>query len=140
MPSTQCTRSVRAALMNIVCASKIQAAMTGSKTLSCNCPASAPIETVRSLPITRKQTMFTTSGITGLTLPGMIDEPGCFGGRLISRRPVRGPAEMFGALPRVAGRRVEPGPDRRGAHVDLAEDVMHRLEGADLAGQRLAKR
>ena len=35
--------------------------------------------------------MLTTSGITGLTLPGMIDEPGCLAGRLISRRPQRGP-------------------------------------------------
>src|SRR5205809_7224762 len=29
--------------------------------------------------------------MTGLTLPGMIDEPGCIGGRLISLRPQRGP-------------------------------------------------
>ena len=77
--------------MNIVCASKMQAAITGSKTLSCSCPPSAAIVTVRSLPMTRKQTMLTTSGITGLTLPGMIDEPGCLAGRLISRRPQRGP-------------------------------------------------
>src|SRR5512144_1764372 len=48
---------------------------------------------VWSLPITRKHTMFTTSGMTGLTFPGMIDEPGCLGGRLISRRPQRGPDE-----------------------------------------------
>ncbi len=93
IPSTQCTRSVRAALMNIVCASKMQAAITGSKTFSWSCPPSAAIVTVRSLPITRKQTMFTTSGMTGFTLPGMIDEPGCFGGRLISRRPQRGPED-----------------------------------------------
>jgi hypothetical protein len=93
MPSTQWTRSVRAAFTKSVCASKMQAAITGSNTLSCSCPASAAIDTVRSLPITRKQTMFTTSGITGLTLPGMIDEPGCFAGRLISRRPQRGPEE-----------------------------------------------
>ena len=91
MPSTQWTRSVRAAFMNIVCASKMQAAITGSNTLSWSCPPSAAIVTVRSLPITRKQTMLTTSGITGLTLPGMIEEPGCFAGRLISRRPQRGP-------------------------------------------------
>ena len=77
--------------MNIVCASKMQAAITGSNTFNCSCPPSAAIDTVRSLPITRKQTMLTTSGITGFTLPGMIDEPGCFGGRLISRRPQRGP-------------------------------------------------
>src|SRR3954447_7690697 len=29
--------------------------------------------------------------MTGLTLPGMIDDPGCWGGRLISLRPHRGP-------------------------------------------------
>ena len=29
--------------------------------------------------------------MTGLTLPGMIDEPGCRSGRLISPSPVRGP-------------------------------------------------
>jgi hypothetical protein len=32
-------------------------------------PASAAIVHVRSLPMTRKQTMLTTSGITGFTLP-----------------------------------------------------------------------
>ena len=31
--------------------------------------------------------------MTGLTLPGMIDEPGCIGGRLISLSPQRGPDE-----------------------------------------------
>ena len=93
MPSTQWTRSVRVAFTNIVCASKMQAAITGSKTLSWSCPLSAAIETVRSLPITRKQTMLTTSGMTGLTLPGMIEEPGCLAGRLISRSPQRGPED-----------------------------------------------
>ena len=29
--------------------------------------------------------------MTGLTLPGMIDEPGCMAGRLISASPARGP-------------------------------------------------
>ncbi len=43
--------------------------------------------------MTRKQTMLTTSGITGLTFPGMIEEPGCLAGRLISRSPQRGPEE-----------------------------------------------
>src|SRR6476660_6014456 len=79
--------------MNRVCASNRQAAMTGSNTFNCSWPASAAIDTVRSLPITRKHTMLTTSGMTGLTLPGMIDEPGCLGGRLISRNPQRGPDE-----------------------------------------------
>ena len=54
-------------------------------------PASAAKVTVASLPITSKAIWFTTSGITGLTLPGMIDEPGCNCGRLISLKPARGP-------------------------------------------------
>ena len=48
---------------------------------------------VRSLPMTLKATWFTTSGMTGLTFPGMIDDPGWRGGRLISFRPQRGPDE-----------------------------------------------
>ena len=47
--------------------------ITGSITFNCSCPAEAASVTVRSRPITRKPTWFTTSGITGLTLPGMID-------------------------------------------------------------------
>ena len=65
--------------------------MIGSMTLSWSCPASAAMVMVRSLPITWNATWFTTSGMTGLTFPGMIDEPGCIGGRLISTRPQRGP-------------------------------------------------
>ncbi|TLD45590.1 MAG: hypothetical protein FAZ92_02126 [Accumulibacter sp.] len=65
--------------------------ITGSITLSCNWPADAARVTVRSSPITRKLVWLTTSGMTGLTLPGMIDDPGCICGRLISFRPQRGP-------------------------------------------------
>ena len=61
--------------------------MIGSNALSCSCPASAAKVTVTSLPITSNATWLTTSGITGLTLPGMIDDPACIGGRLISPKP-----------------------------------------------------
>ena len=57
-------------------------AISGSNTLSCSCPASAAIVTVTSPPMTSKHTWFTTSGMTGFTLPGMIDEPGCIAGRV----------------------------------------------------------
>src|SRR3546814_10081344 len=43
------------------------------------------------LPITCAQTMHTASGITGLTLPGMIELPGCNAGSAISPRPAKGP-------------------------------------------------
>jgi hypothetical protein len=39
-------------------------------------PASAAMVTATSCPITWKQTWFTTSGITGLIFPGMMDDPG----------------------------------------------------------------
>src|SRR2546427_400399 len=44
-----------------------------------------------SLPITVTPTCMTASGITGLTFPGMIDEPGWTAGRFSSRRPGCGP-------------------------------------------------
>ena len=44
-----------------------------------------------SLPITCAATWSTTSGITGLTLPGMIEEPFCSSGRNSSPMPARGP-------------------------------------------------
>ena len=69
------------------CSRSSRYAMIGSNTFSCSWPASAAIVTVTSPPITSKHTWFTTSGITGFTLPGMIDEPGCIGGRLISPKP-----------------------------------------------------
>jgi len=47
-----------------------------------------------SLPMTCAATWSTTSGITGLTLPGMIDEPFCNSGSASSPMPVRGPDPM----------------------------------------------
>ena len=44
-----------------------------------------------SLPITCAATCVTTSGMTGLTFPGMIELPFCSSGRKISASPARGP-------------------------------------------------
>ena len=41
--------------------------------------------------MTWKHTWLTISGMDGLILPGMIDDPGCTAGSLISSMPVRGP-------------------------------------------------
>src|SRR5205085_6063231 len=43
------------------------------------------------LPNTWQQTMVIASHWVGLTLPGMIEEPGSFSGRINSPRPERGP-------------------------------------------------
>src|SRR3954471_5259292 len=44
-----------------------------------------------SLPMTWAETWVRTSGRTGLTLPGMIEEPFCSSGSMISPSPARGP-------------------------------------------------
>ncbi len=44
-----------------------------------------------SAPATANAIWFTTSGITGLTLPGMIDDPACRAGSVISPSPACGP-------------------------------------------------
>ncbi len=47
--------------------------------------------TATSLPKTWAQTIVSASDCVGLTLPGMIEEPGSFSGIRISARPERGP-------------------------------------------------
>jgi hypothetical protein len=50
-------------------------AISGSITFSCSWPPSAATVRARSLPMMAKATWLTASGITGLTLPGMIELP-----------------------------------------------------------------
>ena len=56
--------------------------MTGSNAFSCSWPPSTAIVTVRSAPATANATWLTTSGMTGLTLPGMMLEPAWRGGQV----------------------------------------------------------
>lgn len=44
--------------------------------------------------MTSNATWLTISGMTGLTFPGMIDDPAWAGGRLISDRPTDGPDDV----------------------------------------------
>ena len=66
-------------------------AITGIYTFSSKLPEAPAIETVVSLPITCAHTMVIASHCVGLTLPGIIELPGSFSGRLISPMPHRGP-------------------------------------------------
>ena len=65
--------------------------ISGICTFSSKAPCAPPQAIAASLPTTFAHTMSTASGITGLTLPGMIEEPGCRSGIAISPRPVFGP-------------------------------------------------
>src|SRR5271165_4932897 len=50
-----------------------------------------PTVMAASLPMTWTHTMSTDSAMTGLTLPGMMDEPGWTAGNSSSPMPARGP-------------------------------------------------
>jgi hypothetical protein len=65
--------------------------MTGLNTLSSKWPFEPAMDTVVWLPMTCAQTMVKASHCVGLTLPGMMEEPGSFAGRMISPIPERGP-------------------------------------------------
>ena len=65
--------------------------MTGLDTFSSRLPRLPATATAVSLPMTWMHTMIMASHCVGLTFPGMIDEPGSFGGSTSSPSPLRGP-------------------------------------------------
>ena len=91
MPSTQNSRKVRqlSARMRTEC--KKLLIITGLNTFSSKLPWLPATVTVTSLPKTWQATMVMASDWVGLTLPGMIDDPGSFSGRVSSPSPLRGP-------------------------------------------------
>jgi hypothetical protein len=91
MPSTSFSRIASDVVVSrwIDC-SRLRA-MSGMRTLSSKLPCEPAIVIAMSLPTTWQPTCSATSGMTGLTLPGMIDEPFCSSGRKSSPRPARGP-------------------------------------------------
>ena len=65
--------------------------ISGFSALSSRWPWLSAKATIVPLPIVCTQTMHNASTWVGLTLPGMIDEPGSFSGRRSSAKPLRGP-------------------------------------------------
>ena len=91
MPSTHFSANSVAVLASSAIDSSRLRAISGMRTLSSNWPCMPPMVIAVSLPITCAETWSTTSGITGLTLPGMIEEPFCSSGSSSSPMPARGP-------------------------------------------------
>src|SRR3981081_648675 len=65
--------------------------ITGLKTLSSKLPCEPANPAAAGAPFTCTHTIVMASHCVGLTLPGMIDEPGSFSGMESSPRPQRGP-------------------------------------------------
>src|SRR5690606_2208508 len=91
MPDTQRSASSRETDASSRIDTRTFRAITGSWTFSSNEPDAPANVIAASFPITWAATIAVASGMTGFTLPGMIDEPGWRSGRLISPSPARGP-------------------------------------------------
>ena len=85
------------------------------------------------------QTWQTASQMTGLTLPGMIDEPGCRSGIRISASPVRGPEPISRRSLQILYRltamvRVTPLAATRPSRAPAASKWL----GASVSGSRMS--
>ena len=80
-PATQRSASSRAPFDSSRSCSRTARDITGTITFSSKLPLAPAHATVASWPTTCAQTCSTDSGTTGLTFPGMIDEPGWRSGR-----------------------------------------------------------
>ena len=89
--------------------SRMLRAITGSMTLSSKAPDAPATVMAVSLPITWAQAIRVASGRTGLTLPGMMLDPGWRSGRWISPSPDaragRHPAQVVADLGQADGDR-----------------------------------
>src|SRR3546814_5321945 len=91
MPTTQLSANERQAVAIRLPEVSTLKMITGLNTFSSRWPVAPATDTATWLPITCAATMVSASAWVGLTLPGMIDEPGSFSGRASSPRPERGP-------------------------------------------------
>ena len=105
--------------------------------MSSKLPLAPATVTAASLPITWAQTIRVASGSTGLTLPGMMLDPGWRSGRWISARPVlragRHPAQVVADL----GEADRDGPEHA-AELDERVAGALGLEVVAGLGERLA--
>ena len=90
-PSTACSRNIVHASRSSRHEPKKFQIITGLNTLSSKLPCEPPKPIATSLPNTCTHTIVIASDCVGFTLPGMIDEPGSFSGRMSSPMPARGP-------------------------------------------------
>ena len=124
--------------------------MTGLLTFSSKLPRAPATATAVSLPSTWMQTIIMASLWVGLTLPGMIEDPGSLAGSTSSPSPLRGPEpsqRMSSAiLVERAGQRAKGGarPDERVVRGEGGELVGGGHEGqpgqlGDLGGHPLGE-
>ncbi|MNC46257.1 hypothetical protein D3C75_952670 [compost metagenome] len=107
IPRTQRSSNNRTAWSRISSDSSSDSAISGTKAFSSSCPPAAASVTAASLAITRIATSPVISAITGLTLPGMIEDPACTAGSLSSPSPPAGPLASRRRSPEIFSRFTE---------------------------------
>ena len=90
-PSTRNRRKQSQVSVRIRAECRKLAIATGRNAFSSKLPSAPAMAITLSLPITWRQTISIASAWVGLTLPGMIEDPGSLDGRTSSPSPVRGP-------------------------------------------------
>ena len=105
-------------------------AMTGIMTFSSSCPASAAERIAASQPITWQHTWLTISGTDGLTLPGMIEDPGCTAGKLDFGDARSRPHAQQPQVRRDLGHLDRQPPQRPG----VGEHISHALRHPEPVG------
>src|SRR5438046_337966 len=118
-------------------------ATSGVITFSSSSPAPAASAIAWSLPDTWKHTIWTASATEGLTLPGMIDEPGSTSGRISSPRPAAGPEARSLRSKQILPRSTASGPGGRALELfELAVQRREQLERheADCGGRDVVRR
>ena len=110
--------------------------MIGRIALSSKLPWAPAAATIESSPITWRHTITIASCWVGLTLPGMIEEPGSFAGSMSSCRPARGP-EASQRMSLAIFMRATATPRRPALTATIAssEPCAANLFGAVLSGR-----
>ena len=95
MPSMQSVRSISSPLVSIVMDWRTLCMIIGQKTFSSKLLLWQALSMTLSFPMTCIAIISVASGIDGFIFPGIIDEPACTGGSVISIRPAFGPLLML---------------------------------------------
>ena len=107
----------------------------GSSRSARSCPRRRPRRSSASLPTTWAQIISSISDITGFTLPGMIELPGCRSGSVdladAAARARAEPADVVGDLGQADGRRAQ-----RARRLDQPVARRQRLEQVGRLAQR----
>ena len=141
VPSTEKVRNFPQASPSTRIACNALLTLIGRMAFSSKLPCEPAKATALSSPITWMHTITIASHWVGFTLPGMIEEPGSFAGRISSPRPQRGPeASQRMSLATFINATARPRTAAIAATIASSEPCAANLFGAVRGGCPSARR